>query len=228
MRTIFVLVSFVMLVCFAPCAVAAPDLQAKTPTFDFGEVYQGEKVPHVFEFSNEGDENLVIDRVRSSCGCTAVLVSEKNIPPGEKGELKANFDSSRFRGAISKTIYIYSNDPVRPVMQFHLKGTVRETVAVQPAQINFGQVKAGVPVTTTVVLRNQGQETLSLGQPNTTAAELVVEMAEVDFVSGAETTLELKLTPKPGQGRFSGYVLVPVVGVPKNELRIPVYATINK
>lgn len=228
MRTTVVLVSFVLLGWFSPFAFAAPDLQATTPTFDFGEVYQGEKVPHVFEFSNQGDENLVIDRVRSSCGCTAVLVSEKNIPPGEKGELKANFDSGRFRGAISKTIYIYSNDPIRPVMQFHLKGTVRETVAVKPAQINFGQVKAGVPVTTTVVLRNQGQESLSLGQPHATAAELKVEMPEVDFVSGAEATLELKLTPKPGQGRFSGYVLVPVVGVPKNELRIPVYATINK
>jgi hypothetical protein len=53
-------------------------------------------------------------------------------------------------------------------------------------------------------------------------------MPEVDFVSGAEVTIELQLTPKPGQERFSGYVLVPVVGVPKNEIRIPVYATINK
>jgi hypothetical protein len=228
MRTTVVLVSLMFLCLFAPSAFAAPDLQVETPSFNFGEIFQGEKVPHVFEFTNQGDEVLKIDRVRSSCGCTAVLVSEKNIPPGGKGELKANFDSARFRGNISKTIYIYSNDPVRPTMQFHLKGNVLEIVAVEPAQINFGRVEAANLVTTKVVLRNQGKETLTLGKPHATAAELLVKMPEVDFVSGAEVTIEIQLTPKPGQERFSGYVLVSVVGVPKNEIRIPVYATINK
>ena len=228
MRTIVVLASLISLCLFTPFAFAAPDLQVKTPTFNFGEIYQGDKVPHVFEFANQGDDPLVIDRVRSSCGCTAVLVSEKNIPPGGTGELKANFDSARFRGAISKTIYLYSNDPVRPTMQFHLKGTVLEIVAVEPAQINFGRVEAKNPVTAKFVLRNQGIETLTLGKPHATAVELVAQIPEVDFVSGAEVTLELQLTPKPGQERFSGYVLVPIDGVPKNELRIPVYATINK
>lgn len=228
MRNIVVLASLMLLCLFTSLAFAAPDLQVETPTFNFGEIFQGDKVPHVFEFTNQGQDPLVIDRVRSSCGCTAVLVSEKNIPPGGKGELKANFDSARFRGAISKTIYLYSNDPVRPTMQFHLKGTVREIVAVEPAQINFGRVEAEKPVTTKVVLRNQGQETLTIGKPHATAAELLVQMPDVDFISGAEVTLELTLTPKPGQERFSGYVLVPVDGVPKNEIRIPVYATINK
>jgi hypothetical protein len=199
MRSIVVFASFMVFCCFTTVSFAAPDLQVATPTFDFGEIYQGEKVPHVFEFTNQGDEPLLIDRVRSSCGCTAVLVSQKNIPPGGQGEVKATFDSSRFRGAINKTIYLYSNDPARPTMQLHLKGKVLEIVAVVPSQVNFGKVKAETAVTTTVVLRNQGPETLSLGQPNTT---------------------------KPGLERFSGYVLVPVVGIPKNELRIPVYATI--
>ena len=227
MRITVVLVSLIFLCLFAPSAFAAPDLQVETPSFNFGEIFQGEKVPHVFEFTNQGDEVLKIDRVRSSCGCTAVLVSKKNIPPGGKGELKANFDSARFRGNITKTIYIYSNDPVRQTMQLHIKGSVKEIVAVEPLQINFGKVEAGKPVTSTVVLRNQGKETLELGKPHATAAELQVKMPEVDFASGAEVTLELKLTPKPGQARFSGYVMVPVDGIPKNELRIPVYATSN-
>lgn len=211
-----------------PLVFAAPDLQVENKTFDFGEIFQGEKVPHTFEFTNQGDETLRIDRVRSSCGCTAVLISEKSIPPGGKGELQANFDSARFRGGISKTIYLYSNDPVRPTMQFHIKGKVLETVAVEPSQINFGKVEAKKPISTTVVLRNQGKETLSLGKPRTTAVELVANMPESDFSNGDEVTVALQLTPKPGQSRFSGYVLIPVDGVPRNELRIPVYATIGK
>ena len=82
-------------------------------------------------------------------------------------------------------------------------------------------------VTSTVLLRNQGKKPLTLGKPHSTAAELVVKMPEASFDSGDEVTLELQLTPKPGQVRFSGYILVPVEGLPKNELRIPVYATIK-
>lgn len=208
-------------------ALAAPGLQVANPKFDFGEVYQGDKVPHVFEFVNEGDENLVIEKVRSSCGCTAVLVSDKVIPPGGKGELKASFDSTRFRNAVSKTIYVYSNDPVNPVMQLHLKGKVLDVVTIEPAQIHFGKITAEQTVAATVLLRNQGNKTLTLGKPHSTAAELVVKMPEASFNEGDEVTLEVQLTPKPGQVRFSGYVLIPVAGLPKNELRIPIFASVN-
>ena len=37
--------------------------------FDFGEIFEGQKVEHIFRFQNAGDEPLIIDRVRSSCGC---------------------------------------------------------------------------------------------------------------------------------------------------------------
>lgn len=228
MRPFICLVTICLICLSCLSAFAAPELQIDTPKFDFGEVFQGEKVRHVFEFVNKGDETLRIDRVRSSCGCTAVLVSEKSIPPGAKGEIQANFDSTRFRGAVSKTIYLYSNDPVRPTMQFQIKGKVLETVVVEPAQLNFGKVKAEEPVTSTVLLRNQEGKPLTLGKPRATAAELLIKMQEATFADGDEVTLEIQLTPKPGQVRFSGYVLVPVDGVPKNELRIPVYATIEK
>ncbi len=140
MRITLYFVTLILVSLSGSIALAAPTLQVDESKFDFGEVFQGEKVRHVFEFVNAGDETLEIERVRSSCGCTAVLVSEKSIPPGGKGELQANFDSARFRNTVSKTIYLYSNDPVRPVMQFYIKGKVLETVAVTPAQIHFGRL----------------------------------------------------------------------------------------
>lgn len=225
-RNVYFLILILFLLSYS-AAFAAPDLNVANPKFDFGEVFQGEKVPHVFEFVNEGDEDLVIEKVRSSCGCTAVLVSEKVIPPGGKGELKATFDSTRFRNTISKTIYLYSNDPVHPVMQLHLKGKVLEMVAIEPAQVRFGKIPAEKTVVVTVLLRNMGNKLLTLGKPHSTAAELVAEMPETIFNVGDEVALEVQLTPKPGQVRFSGYVLVPVTGLPKNELRIPVFASVE-
>lgn len=208
--------------------LAAPDLRIEEPLHDFGQVYQGEKVLHTFTFDNVGDEPLVVDRVRSSCGCTAVLVSEKNLAPGSRGEIQANFDSTRFRGDVQKTIYLYSNDPDTPVMQLQIKGSVREIVAVTPAQVNFGHVPAEEKLTTQVVLRNQSDLPMTFGKPTTTAEELRADMSQVTLGRDEETSVTLRLTLKPGTGRFSGYVLIPVQGVPNNELRIPVYASLKK
>lgn len=210
-------------VCFA-----APAFNVDNDKFDFGEVFQGEKVPHVFKFTNDGDEVLKIDRVRSSCGCTAVLLSENTIPPGGVGEIKANFDSSRFRGDISKTIYVYTNDPLNATRQLYIKGKVLEKVAITPAQVNFGQVVASQKITTQVTLKSNVAEPMQIETVKTTAAELVAKMQPVTLQQGDEMIIELTLTPKPGGQRFSGYLLVPVNGVPGNELRVPVYASVRK
>lgn len=228
MRFFVCIVTVITMSLLAANAFAKPSLQVDNRSFDFGEVFQGEKVPHVFEFVNAGDEQLIITKVRSSCGCTAVLVSEKVLAPGAKGEIKANFDSTRFRGDISKTIYVYSNDPVSPVKQLKIKGKVLEIVAVEPSQVNFGKIAGDQTLSAQVQLRNQGNEPLKLNAPKTTAKELQADMPAKTLAKGEMTTLNLMLTPKPGTVRFSGYVLVPVNGVPKDELRIPVYATINK
>jgi len=228
MRTIFFPAAVFLICLYASLACAAPDMKFTSTQFDFGEVYQGEKVLHSFEFVNAGQDPLLIDRVRSSCGCTAVLISEKNLDPGAKGQVQANFDSTRFRGTVSKTIYLYSNDPVKPVVQLKIKGEVIEIVAVEPKQVNFGTVAGDQTLVSKVILRNQGEKPLTLGPPSTTAIELQADMPKTVLAKGEEVSLDLMLSPKPGTERFSGYVLVPVDGVPKNQLRIPVYAAISK
>lgn len=227
MRTLFAPAVMMFLCLLGSHAYAKPDLQIDSKTFDFGEVLQGDEVRHVFKFVNAGDEPLIIFRIRSSCGCTAALVSEKNLSPGATGEVQANFDSTRFGGAVSKTIYIYSNDPVYPVQQVHIKGKVKELVAIEPAKINFGVINGDQTLSAQIKLRNQGNGPLTLNPPTTTAKELQVDMQQTVLAKNQETSLELMFTPKPGAERFSAYVLVPVDGVPKNELRIPVYATIK-
>lgn len=210
---------------FISPVMAAPNLAVENPSFDFGEIFQGEQVPHVFSFSNTGDEILSIDRVNSSCGCTAALISEKTLAPGGKGEVKVSFDSTRFRGQVTKTVYLYSNDPVQPVMQLFVKGNVKESVTIDPVQVNFGPLVVGRAAQSTVRLRNQGNRPLVLGTPKTTAEELTVSLPERQFAAGSELIVTLTLKPKPGQPRFSGYILLPIEGDSARELRIPVYAS---
>ena len=92
-----------------PLAVQAegPKLVVEDADYSFGQTFQGTKVEHTFSFRNTGDAPLTVEKVRSSCGCTAALVSATLIPPGGKGEIRTTFDSGRFRGPVVKTIYLY-------------------------------------------------------------------------------------------------------------------------
>lgn len=224
-RSFFLL--FVMLVLAAP-AWAAPKLVVEQPEFNFGEVFQGESVPHAFVFTNRGDQPLVITKVRSSCGCTAALASSRELAPGESGEIQANFDSARFRGPISKTIYLYTNDASRPVMQLFLKGTVKEMVKVTPKQLNLGTVSLETPAVQEFTLVNQSERPLLLQAPTTTAHELTATLETEELGAGQQVVVQVEFTPKEGQVRFSGYVLIGVEDSPQRELRIPVYAMVKQ
>jgi len=89
----------------------APVAAFEPTTFDFGEMKQGDKREHTFNLTNNGKSDLLIRRVRSSCGCTAVAPSTKVIAPGETAPIKVTFDSRGKRGRQSKSITVITNDP---------------------------------------------------------------------------------------------------------------------
>ncbi|NIQ93339.1 MAG: DUF1573 domain-containing protein, partial [Desulfuromonadales bacterium] len=81
--------AFVILAILLPAlpAAAAPRVDTTQREFDFGRIFQGDKVRHAFEFTNAGDATLNVEKVRTSCGCTAALVSSEAIAPGDRGKI---------------------------------------------------------------------------------------------------------------------------------------------
>lgn len=82
--------------------------------YNFGKVKEGTTVTHTFELVNKGTDILNIKDVRTSCGCTAALVSSSQLKPGEKGTLKVDLDTKGRNGKMSRTISIMSNDSQQP------------------------------------------------------------------------------------------------------------------
>ena len=80
-------------------------------THDFGVMDKGTVVGYNFKIINKGKSTLEINRVRTSCGCTAALVSNNKIAPGESTELHVEFDSSTENGKVRRVIEVISNDP---------------------------------------------------------------------------------------------------------------------
>ena len=81
---------------------------------DFGKVKAGEILEYKFKFENKGTESLNIKDVKTSCGCTAAVVSESSIKPGQVGYIKVNFNTKDREGKNSKSITVVSNDTKEP------------------------------------------------------------------------------------------------------------------
>jgi hypothetical protein len=77
--------------------------------YDFGDINQGDKVEHTFEFKNTGETDLVIIDAKASCGCTVPEYTKTAIKPEETGKIKVTFNSSGKQGETVKTITVMCN-----------------------------------------------------------------------------------------------------------------------
>ncbi|MGB1971285.1 MAG: DUF1573 domain-containing protein [Flavobacteriaceae bacterium] len=100
-----------------------PEIVFTSQVIDYGEIQRGSDGIRVFEFTNTGDQPLIIAKVYSSCGCTIPKKPEEAIPPGEKGEIQVKYDTNRV-GYIRKTITVNSNAKSTPIVSLKIKGTV--------------------------------------------------------------------------------------------------------
>ena len=68
-------------------------MKFKDRIIDFGKVKKGEKRTHTYEFTNEGDTDLIISII-SACDCTTTDYSTDPVKPGESGKIEVTFDST--------------------------------------------------------------------------------------------------------------------------------------
>ena len=86
--------------------------------WDFGTIADGEVVEHTFRFTNTGTKDLVISSASASCGCTIPEWPKEPIAPGEKGEIKVEFNSNGKKDMVTKDITILANtNPVKTILQ---------------------------------------------------------------------------------------------------------------
>ena len=97
-----------LLVLCATLSINSQEFKFEQETIDYGKIIKGSEGERTFVFTNVGDAPLIIQSIKSSCGCTVPKKPENPIMPGEKGEIKVSYDTKRI-GGFSKQITILSN-----------------------------------------------------------------------------------------------------------------------
>ncbi|MCT4601310.1 MAG: DUF1573 domain-containing protein [Marinifilum sp.] len=122
-----------------------PVMKFASKTHDFGTFKEelGKQV-YSFEFMNEGKQPIIINQVRSSCGCTSPSWTKKPVAPGQKGFIKATFDPKNRPGIFNKSITITANtNPAITILRIKGKVIPREkTIAdLYPRMMNGLRLK---------------------------------------------------------------------------------------
>ena len=204
-----------------------PRLHFDAPVFDFGQVEQGEKVTHAFRFTNQGNQALQVQSVKTSCGCTAAVSASSTIPPGEAGTIQATFDTKRFAGQKAKSIRVHTNDPLSPVTTLTIQGEITTEVQVQPAQVYMGRLQRGVPTSRTVTIlydQNKPFEITHITHANP-AISVQTEDARIDGKQGK--TLQVSVSKTAALGRLDDTITITTTSPQKPTITIPIFGSIE-
>ncbi len=175
--------------------------------FNFGKVYKGQKVEHIFKFNNHGTNTLEIKKVKPSCGCTAAVLSSNSILPGETGEIKVTFNSGNYRGNINKTISVLSNDPDTPSHKLTFSVEIIQEINFKPININFGSIRADNQTDKSVKVSITSQSGADFKITKITSTKPFVKTTSTVDQKG-EYTIEATLKDYHEIGRFSGKIFL--------------------
>jgi hypothetical protein len=187
----------------------------KETAHDFGKVKQGDVVSHEFVFKNGGEATLVVDRVETTCGCTAALASEQKIPPGKEGKIKTTFDTRGYSGRMTRYVYLVAGNAENERTELSLTVDIEvppsARIDIGNYNIDMGLCLEGEAPSAKIVIRSVGER------------ELKVELAHenIKFVSGGRPLaspfflpagesreVELRFPPQSRPGLQRDYVLI--------------------
>ena len=118
--TIFTLVFFAAIV----SCDGKPAADFKNTSHDFGTVKKNSSYSYTFQFRNTGSSTLIIERIKAGWGCTGTLLSSKEIPAGGSGQLNVELHTDEREGEMTKTISVFTNDPVKGIIKISIKANV--------------------------------------------------------------------------------------------------------
>ncbi len=194
---------------------SGPKISAAKPNHDFGNIDANTIVSHEFEILNSGDGELVIEKVRASCGCTAADPGKNILQPGESTNIKIEFNSAGRSGRQLKYVYVFSNDKSNPQVRLSFTANISSEeqplktttpgprLSLSTKQYNFGKVAEGAPAVFSVLLKNIGQKELVIKEVKSSSEFISAVLQSETVKPGANTHLKIQIDTKSKKGVYT-------------------------
>ena len=100
-----------------------PEIEFEKVVHDYGDVPYNGNGECEFRFTNTGTEPLLVQKPKSSCGCTIPSWPKEPILPGESDVIKVTYRTNG-AGNINKTVTVTSNAVKNSTVVLRIKGRV--------------------------------------------------------------------------------------------------------
>ena len=101
-----------------------PRISIEPTSFDFGRAVKNRTLQKEFSIRNFGSEDLVIESVSTTCGCTAALPESKLVKPGGATPLRVTLETRDYSGRVERKVLVRSNDPTTNLLEVTVVATV--------------------------------------------------------------------------------------------------------
>lgn len=226
MKTLFGLACVLTLLPGPQISMAQPKLTMMEETFDLDTLMAGAVAERKVTIKNTGNEQLIIEKVEASCGCTGTLLSSDKLKPGESGEIKISFNSKNFNGQIHKVVTIISNDPKTPRKPVEFTGFVIEEVFLSETRFNFKDSIVGERKTMNITLTNNGKEPLDLKEYTTNLTGFTMKYPP-SIKPGESAQLVAEFVPKEAKKVVSSNVTLQTNNKSKPEILLYVFGSVK-
>lgn len=150
----------------------------------FGVVARGAKVEYRFPIKNLYVEDVHIQSVRSSCGCTTPVVTKDTIKTFETSELIAHFNTRSFTGEKNATLTVTFDKPFLAEVQVHVSGYIRSDVVLSPGSVDLGAVQQGTPIEKEIAISYAGRSDWQVLDVQTANPSIKAELTETGRAAG--------------------------------------------
>lgn len=212
-----------------------PRIEVETLAYDMGVIASTKKGRGQIKVYNRGDAPLIIQSVKSSCGCTKAKMAEKVIAPGGEAILEITVDPAKIPGFKStKTVTILTNDPKQAATRISVTVRVQPEIEWEPEELDFGEVDQGGTVEKTILVRQlidgpfEITDAKIAGRPGAFQVELeALPASEWRSPDHREYWLKTTLTPEARSGIIRASVTLTTSVKRRRNFRIPIRAIIK-
>lgn len=191
-------------------AFAQPVLKFTGESHDFGEVVEGKLASHEFEFTNVGNQPLIVNNVQASCGCTSPFWTKEPIMPGKTGKIKGTYNSAGRPGPFNKTLTVMSNAENSSKM-LTIKGNVIKKedkvyteeqkknspkLTLEKSSYKVGKLEVNQKGTAKISIVNKGIDPLEIDNVTSPCGCTSFSMNKGSIKAGETGILEITIAPK--------------------------------
>lgn len=168
-------------------SLEGPRVALSTTEIDLGQVKPVDGIERIVEVRNTGTETLKVSQIKALCTCVEVATSSLVVKPGAAASfaiqaMLSTYPSNEVKGKVR----LYTNDAHQPERDITVRAAIVPEYVLEPAELNFGTLKAGESAAQTFVVRQNGDQAL--------------QVQRVEASEGLSVSLE-EIRPKKEEGQ---------------------------